>query len=66
MKKEILMVARVYKLINPDGSILLYLEIPEREGSDRLKMFATSDDFEEMTYHFLDAMEEYIPANWKE
>lgn len=66
MKKEILMVARVYKLTNPDGSIMLYLEIPQEEGSNSLKMFATGDCFEGITNDFLDAMETYIPKNWRD
>ena len=60
------MVARVYKLTNPDGSIMLYLEIPKEEGSNNLKMLATGDDIEEMSDHFLDALGTYIPNNWRE
>ena len=65
MERKIIMVARVVKITNPDGSIVLSLEIPYEEGSNRLKMLSTKEDFTDLANDFYEAMIEYIP-DWRD
>lgn len=65
LKRKIIMVARVVKITNPDGSIILSLEIPYEEGSNRLKMISTKEDFTDLANDFYEAMIEYIP-DWRD
>ena len=66
MKRKILMVARVVKITNPDGTIVLCLEIPHEEGSNRIKSLATSIGLEGIANEFFEAMKEYVPRNWSD